>query len=157
MAGSYYVEYLTTRIENEVEKYLNRIDKMGGALIAIEKGYFQDEIRQNAYNLKREIDNGERVIVGVNKFKDVHDIEPKLNTMDTEIEMRQVNKLKDFKEMRDRTKVNAAIERLQKAAEKQEENLMPHIISSVKDHVTLGEISTTFETIFGRYEPKFSF
>ena len=79
------MEYLTTRIENEVEKYLSRIDKMGGALIAIEKGYFQDEIRQNAYNLKREIDNGERVIVGVNKFKDVHDIEPKLNTMDTEI------------------------------------------------------------------------
>ena len=157
MAGSYYVEYLTTRIENEVEKYLNRIDKMGGALIAIEKGYFQDEIRQNAYNLKREIDNGERVIVGVNKFKDVHDVEPKLNTMDVEIEKRQVNKLKDFKAMRDRTKVNAAIERLQKAAEEQEENLMPYIISAVKDHVTLGEISTTFETIFGRYVPKFSF
>ena len=157
MAGSFYLEYLTNRIETEVGKYLSRIDKMGGALIAIEKGYFQDEIRQNAYKLKREIDNGERVIVGVNKFRDAHDIEPELNRIDTEIEKRQVKKLKDFKAMRDRTKVDGVIEQLQRAAEHQEENLMPHIISAVKNHVTLGEISSTFESIFGRYEPKFSF
>ena len=70
MAGSYYVEYLTNRIEEEVEKYLKKIERMGGALFAVEKGFFQDEIRKNAYALKKEIDDNKRIIVGVNKFQD---------------------------------------------------------------------------------------
>src|SRR5437016_7746091 len=73
MAGSYYVEYLTNRIEEEVEKYLKKIERMGGALSAVEKGFFQDEIRKNAYDLKKEIDDNKRIIVGVNKFQDPDD------------------------------------------------------------------------------------
>src|SRR3970282_199241 len=70
LAGSYYVEYLFDRIEDEVNKYLKKIDRMGGSLAGIERGFFQSEIRQNAYRLKQEIDRGERIIVGVNKFTD---------------------------------------------------------------------------------------
>src|SRR6185312_3992515 len=81
MGGSYYIEYLTAKIEEEVEKYLKKIERMGGSLAAIEKGFFQEEIRQNAYQLKKEIDDGKRTIVGVNKFQDAHDIEPQLNSM----------------------------------------------------------------------------
>jgi methylmalonyl-CoA mutase N-terminal domain/subunit len=157
MSGSYYVEYLTNRIEEEVDKYLKKINRIGGALAAVEKGYFQDEIRKNAYQLKKDIDEKKRIIVGVNKFQDQHSVEPILNVMDTEIEGRQVARLKDLKSSRDKIKVDHAISALKKAAENQDDNLMPHIINAVKSHVTLGEISNTFGQIFGRYEPKVSF
>jgi methylmalonyl-CoA mutase, N-terminal domain len=157
MAGSYYVECLTNRIEEEVEKYLKKIDRMGGALSAVEKGFFQDEIRRNAYQLKKEIDENKRIIVGVNKFQDRNDVEPKINTLDAEIERRQIYRLKEFKNSRDKTKVDQALSTLQDAAEKPNENLMPHIICAVKSNVTLGEISNTFVQAFGRYEPKISF
>jgi methylmalonyl-CoA mutase N-terminal domain/subunit len=157
LSGSYYLEYLTSEIEQGVEKYLKQIEKIGGSLAAIETGFFQEEIRRNAYQLKKEIDYNNRVIVGVNKFQDQHDIEPELNTIDPEIEIRQVKKLKEFKKSRDQIKVNSELSKLQKFAESDDENLMPHIISAVKGHVTLGEISDVFVDIFGRYEPKFSF
>jgi methylmalonyl-CoA mutase N-terminal domain/subunit len=157
MSGCYYVEYLTNRIEEEVDKYLKKIKRIGGALAAVEKGYFQDEIRKNAYQLKKDIDEKKRIIVGVNKFQDQHSVEPTLNLVDTEIERRQVARLKDLKSSRDKIKVEHAISALKKAAENQDDNLMPYIISAVKSHVTLGEISNTFGQIFGRYEPKVSF
>ena len=157
MAGSYYLEYLTNRIEEEVEKYLKKIDRMGGALSAVEKGFFQDEIRRNAYQLKKEIDENKRIIVGVNKFQDQKDVEPNLNTIDAEIERRQVVRLKEFKSSRDKNKVEQALNGLRAATEKHSENLMPHIIYAVKSNVTLGEISNTFVQVFGRYQPKISF
>jgi methylmalonyl-CoA mutase N-terminal domain/subunit len=157
MAGSYYVEYLTNRIEEEVEKYLKKIERMGGALFAVEKGFFQDEIRKNAYALKKEIDDNKRIIVGVNKFQDPDGAEPKLNAMDIEIEGRQIARLKDFKNSRDRIKVEQALNALQKASENPDENLIPHIIHAVKSCVTLGEISSTLVGVFGRYEPRISF
>jgi methylmalonyl-CoA mutase N-terminal domain/subunit len=157
LAGSYYVESLTNQIEEEVDKYLKRINKMGGALSAVEKGFFQDEIRKNAYSLKKEIDEQKRIIVGVNKYQDRHDIEPSLNVMDSQIENRQIMRLKEFKKNRDKIKVDHAIELLIKNAEKDNQNLMPHIINAVKNKVTLGEISNAFQSVFGKYEPKISF
>ncbi len=156
LAGSYYIENLTDKIEEEVMKYLKRIDRMGGAMAAIEKGFFQQEIRNNSYRLKKEIDENKRVIVGVNKYQDAHDVEPALNKIDIEIEKKQLARLKDFKSSRDTTKVQHTLSVLQKAAET-DENLMPHIISCVKSYTTLGEISSTLRTVFGRYEPKVSF
>ncbi len=156
LAGSHYIEYLTSKIEDEVYKYLKRIDRMGGAMAAVEKGFFQEEIRNNAYLLKKEIDENKRVIVGVNKYQDAHDVEPKLNRIDLEIEGRQAAKLKDLKSSRDKSKADHALAQLQAAAEK-DENLMPLIINAVKNYSTLGEISATLRTVFGRYEPKISF
>ena len=155
-AGSFYIEHLTSRIEDEVNRYLKKIDRMGGAMIAVERGFFQEEIRNNAYQLKKEIDENKRVIVGVNKYQDAQDVEPKLNKIDQQIENRQIARLKELKSSRDRTKVDHALSRLQKAAEKGE-NLMPHIINSVKSYSTLGEISSILRTVFGKYEPKVSF
>jgi methylmalonyl-CoA mutase N-terminal domain/subunit len=156
LGGSYYMEYLTSRIESEVEKYLKRIQRMGGSIAAIERGYFQEEIRRNAYQLKKEADEGKRVLVGVNKFQDPGDLEPRINTLDSEIEKRQVNKLKEYKRNRDSAKVNHFVEKLVNAADG-DENLMPYIIDAVKNRVTLGEISDAFEQVFGRYQPKYSF
>src|SRR5919108_2580264 len=157
LGGSYYVEYLTSRIEEEVLKYLRKIDRMGGALAAIEKGFFQEEIRRNAYNMKKEVDTEKRIIVDVNKFQDSSSIEPKLNTIDTEIESRQKNKLKYFRDSRDKSKFQYALNSLEKAAEKQDENLMPYIISAIKNKATLGEISNSLRAIFGIFEPKIVF
>ena len=93
---------------------------------------FQEEIRKNAYELKKEIDQNKRVIVGVNKFRDSKDIEPKLNVIDHQLEMKQIDKLKEFKRTRDSIKVQNSISNLISSAEKQEVNLMPFIISAVK-------------------------
>jgi methylmalonyl-CoA mutase N-terminal domain/subunit len=156
LGGSYFMEYLTSRIEDEVEKYLKKIERIGGSIAAIERGFFQEEIRRNAYQLKKEADEGKRVLVGVNKFQDPGDLEPRINTLDSEIEKRQVNKLKEFKRNRDSIKVNQYIGKLVDAAHGNE-NLMPYIIAAVKNRVTLGEISDALEQVFGKYQPKFSF
>ena len=157
LAGSYYIEYLTEQIIEGVNSYLDRIDKMGGALAAIERNFFQEEIRKNAYSLKKEIDSNERTIVGVNKFTDQHSVEPKLATVDPQLEIKQIERLKEFKKSRDNIKVQHQISSLLAASEKQDTNLMPYLISCVKNKVTLGEINTTFKEIFGTYVPKISF
>ncbi|HYX71500.1 MAG TPA: methylmalonyl-CoA mutase family protein, partial [Nitrososphaera sp.] len=157
MGGSYYIEYLTAKIEEEVNQYLKKIESMGGALVAVEKGFFQEEIRNNAYQLKKEIDENKRIIVGVNKYQEEHGVEPKINRIDPLLEQKQLAKIKEFKSNRDKSKVDQALSQLQKAAEKDDDNLMPYIINAVKSYSTLGEISSTLRTVFGRYEPKISF
>jgi methylmalonyl-CoA mutase N-terminal domain/subunit len=157
LAGSYYVEYLTEQIVENVTSYLDKIEKMGGSLVAIERNFFQEEIRRNAYELKKEIDENKRVIVGVNKFKDIKDIEPKINVIDSLLEKKQIDKLKEFKNSRDNIKVQQTISDLIRAAENPDENVMPFIIDAVKNKVTLGEISNGFKEIFGSYSPRISF
>jgi len=156
LGGSYYIESLTDAIEDSVNEYLKKIDSLGGSLRAIERGYFQDEIRKNAYRLKREIDEGKRIIVGVNKFIDEERKEPEILVVDPEIEIKQINRVKELKKNRDNTKVREVLSRLQRAAES-DENTMPYIIDAVKSYATLGEISDTFREVFGVYKPKFSF
>src|ERR671913_474513 len=137
MGGSYYIEYLTAKIEEEVNEYLKKIERMGGALIAVEKGFFQEEIRNNAYQLKKEIDENKRIIVGVNKYQDEQDVEPKINRIDPLMEQKQLANLKEFKSNRDKSRVDQALSQLQKAAEKDDDNnLMPHIINAVKNYST---------------------
>jgi len=153
IAGSYYVEYLCDKIEDEVNKYLKKIDRMGGSLVGIERGFFQSEIRQNAYRLKQEIDRGERIIVGVNKFEDTVEEKQELLRIDNTIEIQQAENLKKLKSTRDNKKVENILSKMKNAAEK-DENLMPHIINGVKCYATLGEISNTFREVFGIYRPK---
>ncbi len=153
VGGSYYVEYLCDRIEDEVNKYLKKIDRMGGSLVGIERGFFQSEIRQNAYRLKQEIDRGERIIVGVNKFTDAVEDKQELLKIDNTIEIQQKENLKKLRSTRDNNKVGSILSKMKDAAEK-DENLMPHIIDAVRDYATLGEISNTFREVFGIYRPK---
>ena len=153
LGGSYYVEYLCDRIEDEVNKYLKKIDRMGGSLAGIERGFFQSEIRQNAYRLKQEIDRGERIIVGVNKFTDTVEEKQELLRIDNTIEIQQAENLKKLRSTRDNKKVGNILSKMKDVAEK-DENLMPHIIDAVKSYATLGEISNTFREVFGIYRPK---
>ena len=153
LGGSYYVEYLCDRIEDGVNKYLKKIDRMGGSLAGIERGFFQSEIRQNAYRLKQEIDRGERIIVGVNKFTDTVEEKQELLRIDNTIEIQQAENLKKLRSTRDNKKVGNILSKMKDVAEK-DENLMPHIIGAVKSYATLGEISNTFREVFGIYRPK---
>ena len=135
---------------------MKKIDRMGGSLVGIERGFFQSEIRQNAYRLKQEIDKGERIIVGVNKFADAVEVKQDLLRIDNSIEVKQTKSLKELKSTRDNKKVENLLSKMKSASES-EENLMPHIINAVKSYATLGEISNTFREVFGIYQPKETF
>ena len=115
------------------------------------------EEREQKENPGKEIDEQKKIIVGVNKYQDKHDVEPLLNVMDPEFEKKQVARLKELKMKRDKNKVEHAIELLVNNSEQDNQNLMPHIINAVKNRVTLGEISDAFQSVFGRYEPRISF
>lgn len=151
MAGSYYIEALTNEMEEKTFEYFRKIDEMGGAIAAIEKGFFQKEIADSAFRYQREIDEKKRTIVGVNDYltKEDHPIE--LLRVDPKVEKDQLAGLQKLKEERDSRKVKEALERLHYAAEKNE-NLMPLMIDAVKAYVTLGEITDVLKGIYGEYK-----
>ena len=153
MAGSYYLESLCDEIEEGVWKYLKKVEKMGGSIKAIEKGFFQSEIRQNAYRLKKEADDNERILVGVNKYTETEPSKQELLRIDDKVEIAQNKAIAKLRKSRNNKKVEDALSKMKSAAET-EENLMPYILSSVKAYATTGEISNTFREVFGEYRPK---
>ncbi|MGB9740952.1 MAG: acyl-CoA mutase large subunit family protein [Candidatus Bathyarchaeia archaeon] len=153
LAGSYYVEYLTHEIEDRALKYIEEIDAMGGAVSAIEKGFMQREIVESAYRFQKEVESKRRIIVGVNEFISEEETPIKILQIDPEIEKRLVERLKHLKQQRDKDKVEEALGKLRRAAELENENLMPYIIQAVRAYATLGEICDTLREIFGEYEP----
>ena len=153
MSGSHYLEYLCDEIEDQTWKYLKKIEKMGGSLKGIERGFFQSEIRQNAYRLKKEIDADERILVGVNKFADEQEAKQNLLRIDDSLGAKQAKAIKNLRSTRDNKKVEKTLSKMQAAAET-DANLMPYILAAVKNYATTGEISNTFREVFGEYKPK---
>ncbi len=151
LAGSYYVEWLTDHIEEEAMKYIERIDQLGGAVAAIEKGYIQREIVESAYRYQREIERKERVIVGVNEFTTEERTPIEILKIDPEIEKKLIERINSIRKMRNQLKVREALDKLRKAAE-HDENLMPVILECVKQYATLGEICDTLREIYGEYK-----
>ena len=151
LAGAYSIEYLTDRIEAEAKDYIQRIDDMGGAVAAVEKGFIQREIQDSAYRYQRAVENEERIVVGVNKFQ-TEDVKPSnLLRVDPAVGERQIEKLKKLRAKRDQNAVDQSIEALIKAA-KSDGNLMPPIIEAVRIYTTLGEICGALRSVFGEYE-----
>ena len=153
LAGSYYVEYLTNQIEEKATKYIEQIDYMGGAVAAIEKGFMQREIVESAYRFQREVEAKKRIVVGVNEFTTKEEIPMQILQIDPEIEKNLIERLRQIKKKRNKAKANEALDRLRRVAEKEDENLMPHILQAVKEYATLGEICDTLREIFGEYKP----
>ncbi|HEY9792695.1 MAG TPA: methylmalonyl-CoA mutase family protein [Candidatus Obscuribacterales bacterium] len=152
-AGSYYIESLTDKIEREVEEYLDRIDKMGGAIAAIESGFIQKEIQESAYVFHQAVETDDRVIVGVNRFLDAAHEDIPLLRVDGSIEKRQVERLKKLKtEERDNERVSHTLKRLEEGA-KGKDNLLPLISDAVQSYCTVGEISNTLRQSFGKFKP----
>jgi len=131
-------------------RYINEIDKMGGALKAIEKGYIQREIATSAYNYQKAVDSGEKVVVGVNKFTVKEEQAPKVLEIGEEVEKRQTERLKRLKQERDNQKVSEVLDRVRNVA-KSDENVMPALIEAVKAYATVGEISSALRDVFGEY------
>jgi methylmalonyl-CoA mutase N-terminal domain/subunit len=152
LAGSYYLEYLTDQIEARAQDYIDQIDKMGGAVAAIEKGFIQKEIGDSAYRYQREIEKNERIVVGLNKFQVKGEEKPKdLLKVDPIVGDKQVARLKELKSTRDNGAVQQVLAEL-KAAAQGTDNLMPPIFKAVKTLATLGEICDTLRSVWGEYE-----
>ena len=152
LGGSYCVEHLTDEIERQAEDYMERIDQMGGALRAIETGLIQREIQESAYRYQKEMERGDRVAVGVNKFTVEEGMSLRRLRIDPAVRERQAERLRALKERRDNERVSTLLGRLEEAA-RIGENLMPLFIECVEVYATLGEICDVLRGIFREYKP----
>ena len=150
LGGSYYIEWLTDQLENRAMEYISEIDKMGGALKAIERGYIQREISNSAYDYQRAVDSGEQVVIGVNKFIAKDEREPEILEIGMETERKQVESLMRLKRERNNQKVNEVLSRVRDVA-RSSQNIMPVLIEAVKAYATVGEISDALREVFGEY------
>jgi methylmalonyl-CoA mutase N-terminal domain/subunit len=151
LGGSYYIEWLTTKMEEETYKYFDKVEQLGGVIPAIEKGFFQREIAESAYRYQKEIDEKQRIIVGVNRYTLDEELAIPLLKMDEKGEERQVKRLQKLRKERDATKVQHNLEALRRAAAG-DENLMPFILKCVHSYATLGETCGVLREVFGEYK-----
>ncbi|NMC76804.1 MAG: methylmalonyl-CoA mutase family protein [Candidatus Methanofastidiosa archaeon] len=150
-AGSYYLEYLTNKIEEEVNKYFEKIDSLGGMIRAIEGGFVQKEIQESAYRYQKAIEKGEAIVVGLNKFTMEEKITQELLKVNPEVEKIQIEKLKKLRSKRNNDKVKDLLEQIEDTA-RTNKNLMPLILEAVKEYATIGEISDSLRKVFGEYK-----
>jgi len=151
LGGSYYVEWLTDKMEEETYKYFDKVERLGGVIPAIEKGFFQREIAESAYRFQKEIDENERTFVGVNRYQLDEDISIPLLKMDEKGEQRQINRLNNLRRKRNQSKVDTNLQKLRKAAEG-DRNLMPLILDCIHSYATLGETCDVLREVFGEYK-----
>jgi methylmalonyl-CoA mutase N-terminal domain/subunit len=150
LAGSYFVEALTNRMEKEAYQYFEKIEKLGGVIPAIERGFFQREIAEAAYRYQHEIDTNQRAVVGINEYVSEEPLTIPLLEMDPEGERRQLERLARLRRERDNVAVEERLSALRDAAQRTE-NLMPYILDAVRAYCTLGEICGILREVFGEY------
>ncbi len=150
LAGSYFIEAMTNRMEEEAENYFRRIEDMGGVLAAIDWGFFQQEIADASYSFQQAVEKGERVVVGVNRYTSGEPVQIELLKIDPAVERKQVERLQEMKQTRDGVAVSNCLERLKKAAAGSD-NLIPFILEAVKVYTTEGEIVAALKEVFGEY------
>jgi len=152
LGGSYYIEALTNEMERKAMDYIQKVDEMGGAIAAIEKGFFQKEIADSAYKYQKETDEKKRTIVGVNDYTTKEEKCPiELSRIDPKVEQQQVDNLQKLKRERNNKKAKETLEKLHYAAQK-DENLMPTIIEAIKAYATIGEITEVLRQVYGEYK-----
>lgn len=150
LAGSYYVEALTAEVEKRVMAYIDQVDEMGGSVEAVGNQFFQNEIRATAYRTQREIDQGERIIVGVNEYVNDEPVEPQLFSVGDAVRQEQATRLATLRARRDATRVESALNEIRSRA-RSTENLMPAIMAAVEVYTTLGEIANALRAEWGVY------
>jgi len=149
IAGSYYVEYLTSTIEKLAWEIIEKVDRMGGMIDAIEKGWVENEISDASYRYGKSIENGKRVIVGVNQYeRPDEEIKIKLLKIDPTLEKKQLQWLEKARNMQNSKTVNSALEKVRQAAKKNE-NLIPTVIEATKAYATIGQIFDVFRDVYG--------
>ncbi|MEO6731167.1 MAG: methylmalonyl-CoA mutase family protein [Ferruginibacter sp.] len=151
LAGSYFIENLTSEVETHAWELIAKIDAMGGSVPAIEQGFMQDEIARSAYEYQRQIESGEKIIVGVNKFQSVESYTVPGFKINDNIRQVQIDQVTALKAKRDNTKVQECLQQINEAA-KGTTNLMPLVVEAVENYCTLGEISDELRKVFGEYK-----
>jgi methylmalonyl-CoA mutase, N-terminal domain len=151
MGGSFFVESLTNEIEKRAFEYIERIEGLGGVISCIETGWIQNEIQNAAYQFQRDMEAKKEIVVGVNEFVQQESYPSDILKVSEDVSRDQVQRLKAFKAKRDNKKIEQALQQLRKAAEG-DENLLPHFIAAVENHVTLGEISEELRKVFGLFK-----
>ncbi|MGD2205472.1 MAG: methylmalonyl-CoA mutase family protein [Anaerolineae bacterium] len=156
LAGSYLIEEWTDKIEQQARDYIDKIDALGGALKAIEQGYVQREIQESAYRWQLAVDQGDKVIVGINRYEVEEELELDLLRVDPAVGERQAARLQALRARRDAETVSAALSRLEQSA-RGDENLLPLILNAVEAYATLGEICGVMRRVFGEYQASILF
>ena len=151
LAGSYLIERWTDEIERRAVEYIEKIDALGGALQAIERGYMQREIQESAYRWQQAVDRGDKVVVGVNRFRVAETLDLDLLRVDPAVGERQAARLRALRQRRDNEAVSAALSRLEAGA-RSDDNLLPLILDAVEKYATLGEICGVLRGVFGEYQ-----
>lgn len=151
LGGSYYIESLTDEIETRVNKYLDQINEIGGAVKAVEEGYMQREIQRTAYETQKNIENEEEIIVGLNQYKLNEEVNPDLLKVDEALEAEQITLLETARKERNQHAVDSALAALREHAQDSNVNLIPHILHAVKVYATVGEICNVLREEFGEY------
>jgi methylmalonyl-CoA mutase N-terminal domain/subunit len=151
LAGSYFVESLTNEVEAKAWELINKIDAMGGSVAAIENGFMQEEIARSAYEYQRNIESGDKIIVGVNKFTTEEKNDTPVFRIDDSIRQLQTDKIRALKGKRDVSKVQHCLKNIISAA-KDGSNLMPFVIEAVENYCTLGEVADSLRSVFGEYK-----
>jgi methylmalonyl-CoA mutase, N-terminal domain len=149
LGGSYYLEDLTNRLEAEANDYFDRIRKLGGVVAAIKDNFFQREIAEASFRFQREVEAGDRVIVGVNRYDDPGERDPEILKIDHELEQKQVERVQALRSRRDAAPVEEALARLRRDAAGEGRNLMPAIIDASKAYVTMGEMCEALREVWG--------
>jgi len=152
LAGSYLLEYLTDEIEKRAQEYIDKIDELGGALAAIERGFIQGEIQEAAYQFQRAVENKQQIVVGLNAYQVDESIELARLKVDPAIEADQGARLSRLRLQRDASRVSELLTRLEHTAQRHE-NLLPLFIECVENDVTLGEICRVLRQVWGEYHP----
>jgi methylmalonyl-CoA mutase N-terminal domain/subunit len=150
LAGSYYVEWLTEEMERRALEHIRRIDELGGMLRAVEEGYPQREIAESAYRYQRDIEGGERIVVGVNRFRSDEEEPIPILKIDETVSRSQVERLRAVKAARDGERAKETLAALERAA-RDGANVVPPVIDAVKAYATLGEISDVLRKVHGVY------
>jgi methylmalonyl-CoA mutase N-terminal domain/subunit len=151
LAGSYYVEALTDDLERQAWEYIEKTDALGGSVRAIEAGYIQREIEEAAYRYQCELEDEQRIVVGVNRFQQAEEQHPAILRVDPELGRRQAAQVAALRDRRDNAVVGSALAALDKAA-RGTENLLPRILAAVEALATLGEISDSLRAVFGEQQ-----
>ena len=151
LAGSYYLEALTDRIELEVWQYIDRIEALGGMIPSILKGYVQKQIQESAFHTQKDIEKGARVVVGINKFQMEERKPQELLRVDPAVRQLQIKKLSEVKSSRSTSRVEASLEQLREGAKQTDVNLLPLILEAVREYATLGEICQLLREEFGEH------
>lgn len=151
LAGSYFIEAMTDKIEQKAEEYIIKIDSLGGMTSAIEEGFVQTEIQNAAYKFEKEMESGERIIVGVNKFNIKEEQHEDLLKIDMSVQEKQIQFLNKIRSERSNEEVNIKLKALKDAAQT-DANLMPYIVDAVKVYASVGEICNTMRDVFGEYK-----